>query len=261
MVDEPHAPRDDHSGLAKPKETAQPGESFSREHDSVLWFESGSGSDHPGGQQANGGCTPDHGMTDHSCFSNSRLCWTSSRTRFCSALLSEEYSPCFQRERRDLAKPSGVRGPVLAPPCIRQRPLRIAGDWHAVPRRVLAPHLGALFGSPGGFPFFSHLLRGSGFCSVGIVCVIFRGSLSTTVMAHGSNDRLNALIDIYTPHDHLLAELAAMAVQSLYLRREHARQLRDAIDVAVHFLDRLAVGRPLDAFHDQTMNTNHLSGE
>jgi len=99
------------------------------------------------------------GILTHNRFSSSRLSRTSSRTRFCSALPSEEYSPCFQRERRDLAKPSGVRGPVLAPPCIRHRPLRIAGARHAVPRRVLAPHLGAVFGSPGGFPFFSHPLR------------------------------------------------------------------------------------------------------
>lgn len=70
----------------------------------------------------------DYGIPSYNRFSSSRLCRISSRTRFCSALPSEEYSPCFKRERRDLAKPSGVRGPVLAPPCIRQRPLRIAGD-------------------------------------------------------------------------------------------------------------------------------------
>jgi len=46
---------------------------------------------------------------------------------FVPPLTSEEYSPCFRRERRDLAKPSRVRGPVLAPPCIRHRPLCMAG--------------------------------------------------------------------------------------------------------------------------------------
>jgi hypothetical protein len=73
-----------------------------------------------------------------------------------SAFASKEYKPCFQRARRDRARPSEVRGPVLAPPCIRQRPLRIAGAIHSLPCRVLAPHRGAFFGSPGGLPFFNH---------------------------------------------------------------------------------------------------------
>jgi hypothetical protein len=88
---------------------------------------SDSGSEHPGGARGDCRVIRDHRMPGHNPFSSSRLCRISSRTRFCSALPSEEYSPCFQRERRDLAKPSGVRGPVLAPPCIRHRPLRIAG--------------------------------------------------------------------------------------------------------------------------------------
>src|ERR1035441_5825860 len=168
------------------------------------------------------------------CFSSSRLCRMRSRTRFRSALFSAEYSPCFQRERRDLARPSGVRGPVLAPPCIRHRPLRVAGALHAVPRRVVAPHLGAVFGSAGGFPFFSHPLRAVVVCSLDFVCVIFRGSLSTTVMAHGSNDRLTAFIDIYVPHDHRLAELSTVTVQGLHLRRKGSQQFRCAIDVGIH---------------------------
>jgi len=87
-----------------------------------------------GAFQSRGMPLADHSWRDvevcsnHNRFNSSRLCWICSRMRFCSALTSEEYRPCFQRERRDFAKPSGVRGPVLAPPCIRQRPLRIAGD-------------------------------------------------------------------------------------------------------------------------------------
>jgi hypothetical protein len=73
-----------------------------------------------------------------------------------SAFAWAEYKPCFQRAPLDRANPSEVRGPVLAPPCIRHRPLGIAGATHFFPCRVLAPHLGALFGSPGGLPFFSH---------------------------------------------------------------------------------------------------------
>jgi hypothetical protein len=111
-----------------------------------------------------------------------------------------------------------------------------------LPRRVLAPHLGAVFGSPGGFPFFSHPFRAGDVSSFNFVCGIFRGSLSTTVMAHGSNDRLTALIDIYVPHDHLLAALSAVAVQSLHLRRESSRQFRGAIDVGIHPVCRLAFG-------------------
>ena len=40
------------------------------------------------------------------------------------------------------ALPSAVRGPVLKPPCNRQRVLPMSGCfWHGVPRRVLAPQL------------------------------------------------------------------------------------------------------------------------
>ena len=40
------------------------------------------------------------------------------------------------------ALPAAVRGPVLNPPCSRQRFLPIIGGfWHAVPRRVRAPQL------------------------------------------------------------------------------------------------------------------------
>src|SRR5438132_11779999 len=62
--------------------------------------------------------------------------------------------PCFQLARRVHASPCGVRGPVLAPPCILQRPFFITGPLQGVPWRVLAPHLGLRFGSPGGVPIF-----------------------------------------------------------------------------------------------------------
>ena len=51
--------------------------------------------------------------------------------------------------------PSGVRGPVLMPPCILHRPFGIAADRQGVPLRVLAPHLGALLQSPWRLPFLS----------------------------------------------------------------------------------------------------------
>lgn len=71
-----------------------------------------------------------------------------------SCRTSREYTPCLHRARWLRPKPSGVRGPVLFPPCRRQRRrLRIAGQRQPVPRRVLAPHRGAVEGSPRGFPF------------------------------------------------------------------------------------------------------------
>src|SRR5450432_1170637 len=74
--------------------------------------------------------------------------------RRCSVALTE-YRPCFHRAQRDLANPAAVRGPVLAPPCMRHLPFGMAGDWHGVALRVLAPQRGALLGSPAGFPFLS----------------------------------------------------------------------------------------------------------
>ena len=56
-----------------------------------------------------------------------------------SATMSAVCKPVRVRAARSLAKPSGVRGPVLGPPCIRQRPLAIAGPRHGCPARVRAP--------------------------------------------------------------------------------------------------------------------------
>ena len=70
-------------------------------------------------QEASASDNGDKGIPGYNCFSSSRLCRIISRTRFVLPYFPQEYSPCSQRERRDLAKPSGVRGPVLAPPCIR----------------------------------------------------------------------------------------------------------------------------------------------
>jgi hypothetical protein len=77
-------------------------------------------------------------------------------------------------------------------------------------------------------------------CSFDLVCVIFLGGLSTTIMTHGSNDCLTALIDIHVPHDHLLADFSAVAVQSFHLRRESPQQFGSAIDVGIHRFCRLA---------------------
>jgi hypothetical protein len=41
------------------------------------------------------------------------------------AIASAEYLPCFQFAFRLRARPSGARGPLLAPPCIRHRRFRM----------------------------------------------------------------------------------------------------------------------------------------
>ncbi len=59
------------------------------------------------------------------------------------AIAFAERLPCFQLALRLRSKPSDVRGPVLFPPCSRQRPFAIAGPLQGVPHRVLAPQRGA----------------------------------------------------------------------------------------------------------------------
>ena len=151
---------------------------------------------------------------------------------------------------------------MLAPPCIRHRPFCIAGDWQGVPRRVLAPHLGALFGSPGGFPFFSHPFRGVAGCSFDFVWVIFSGGRSTTVLAHRANDGLTAFIDIYVSHYHLVSDLSTVAIQSLHLHRESSHQFRGEIDIGIYDERYLAFPRrTLETLHSQIVHADHLDGE
>jgi hypothetical protein len=72
-----------------------------------------------------------------------------------------EYRPCFRFARRHFSNPSGVFGPVLAPPCIRHRvyahafSLHIAGARQGAPERALALQRGEADGSPEGFPLRS----------------------------------------------------------------------------------------------------------
>jgi hypothetical protein len=54
-----------------------------------------------------------------------------------AASVAADLPPCFHA----LRLPSGAPGD--GPPCIRQRPLGIAGDWHGSPLRVRAPQRGA----------------------------------------------------------------------------------------------------------------------
>ena len=64
----------------------------------------------------------------------SRAAWRASAPR----------PPCFSGARRHRSRPSVVRGPVEAPPCLWQRPLGIAGARHRSPLRLRrAPQRGA----------------------------------------------------------------------------------------------------------------------
>jgi hypothetical protein len=102
-----------------------------------------------------------------------------------------------------------VRGPVLAPPCIRHLPFAIAGAPHGVLRRVLAPHLGAKFGLPGGFPFFNQPLRGRRALLFGL-SMIFRGGISRSLVADWTYNRLSAFVDMEVLHDHSTVALASV---------------------------------------------------
>ncbi len=72
-------------------------------------------------------------------------------TSFLSLIASADRRPCVQFARRHRSKPSTVRGPVLAPPCIRQRPFAMPGPWQGAPVRVLAPQRGAAFAMSSAF--------------------------------------------------------------------------------------------------------------
>ena len=50
------------------------------------------------------------------------------------AIASAVYRPCLNAFLLPLGAPGDF------PPCIRQRPFGIAGDWHRLPLRVRAPH-------------------------------------------------------------------------------------------------------------------------
>src|SRR5215470_14710793 len=73
-----------------------------------------------------------------------------------------EYPPWVRRARRQRSRPSAVRGPVLRPPCIRQRPFFMAGWRQEQPARVRAPQRGAARKSPDRAPFLRRPRRSAG---------------------------------------------------------------------------------------------------
>ena len=100
---------------------------------------------------------------------------------------------------------------MLAPPCIRHLPLAIAGDLQGRPRRVRAPHLGAEFGLPGGFPFFNHPLRGVCVQLIGF-SMVFDRSIRRLLMIDRTYDALRSAMDMHVLHVHLLSALAPVPV-------------------------------------------------
>ena len=65
--------------------------------------------------------------------SSSRTSRATALTNAAACIAPADLAPCFQAFRLPLGAPGE------GPPCIRQRPLGIAGDLHGVPLRVRAP--------------------------------------------------------------------------------------------------------------------------
>src|SRR5882672_2300205 len=68
-------------------------------------------------------------------------------------MISAVRAPWTRRLARTRARPVSVRAPVLLPPCMRQRPLAIAGWRQGQAARVWAQQRGAARKSPEGLPW------------------------------------------------------------------------------------------------------------
>ena len=93
------------------------------------------------------------------------------------------------RAARMRPMPASVRGPVLRPPCRRQRPFRIAGCPQAAPARVRAQQpVGHVGGRPPAAPFFSRPRRLGRGSSLPTLVLRFRW-MRRAVLAGGSSSR------------------------------------------------------------------------
>jgi hypothetical protein len=153
-------------------------------------------------------------------FLHSRKKWLSD---FNSVFAFAEYCPCFQLPLFERSRPSGVRGPVLAPPCMRHLFLfRMAGERHAVPFLVFAPQRGAILGSPGRLPFLSHprspqnLLVATGF-------FLFPAFLTIgnrrEILVDGANNGLRTAVHVDMFDGTALFSVASMLLPCLHLCR------------------------------------------
>src|ERR1700722_5126601 len=104
--------------------------------------------------------------------------------------------------------PAALRGPVLLPPCSRQRPFAMARALQSVPRRVLAPQYGAREKSPVRLPFLRRPRRDAwGLCSLSFT---YPPSPAFAV-GHGADNRLAAFMNVNMLDRHLL--LSDLALQ------------------------------------------------
>jgi len=153
------------------------------------------------------------------CFLHSCRNWRNSSA---SIFAFAEYRPCFQLARLERAKPLFVRGPVLVPPCIRQRPLGRAGPLQGAPFRVLAPHRGALLGSPAGLPFFSHPRRFAWGSLIAISLIPLPPVVASC--SHCAHNGLAATMYVYVFDRAVLFSFAAILFQCVYLGRKCPQQ-------------------------------------
>lgn len=99
----------------------------------------------------------------------------------------------FRAASRLRSRPAAVRGPVDAPPCIRQRPRltprsrsHAAGAWHGRPVRHRAPHLRRRWrASCGPSPAAAFAAASSAWCSRRASACMFRFSRWTTSATSG----------------------------------------------------------------------------
>ena len=100
---------------------------------------------------------------------------------------------------------------MLAPPCIRQRPLDMAGDLQGAPLRHNAPHRGALLGSPEGLLFLSFPLR---FASGSSIEFFPAPGTPRATVADGANNCLSAFVDVDVFDQHFLTCTISMPPES-----------------------------------------------
>jgi hypothetical protein len=91
-----------------------------------------------------------HQISSSSRFAPARISRINARASAAAALRK----PCLVFAARIRSSPSGVRGPVDRPPCIRQRPFFIPATRQGVPLRVRAPQHGAVLAPPNIGPEF-----------------------------------------------------------------------------------------------------------
>jgi len=91
----------------------------------------------------------------------------------------------------------------------------MAGAWHGVPLLVLAPHLGAEFGSPLGFPFFNGPLRGVPASSLRFSMIVL-GRVFRRLMANWTYYSLSAFLDVEVFHNHSRIAFASMTIERFH---------------------------------------------